>query len=120
MLKRKLSFYDVEKNTEIYIDPISAESHVRGKVWVNILKYQNVDFDNAKSICVKASAVVSEKKIAVFIDDCKEPVCELTVPASDGYTDFRELTAELDISGCHDLTLSFGENLSISTIKLNK
>lgn len=113
-------FYDVEKNTEIYIDPVSTESHVRGKKWVNILTYQNVDFDNAESICVKAAAVVSEKKIAVLLGKNKEPVCELTVPASDGYTDFRELTAELDISGCHDLTLSFGENVTIKSIKLNK
>ncbi len=112
--------YDREKNTEIYIDPISAESHVRGLKWINILTYQNVDFNDVKSICVKAAAVVSEKKIAVIIDDCKEPVCELTVPPSDGYTDFHELTAELDIIGCHDLTLSFGENVSIKSIILSK
>ncbi|MBQ8904483.1 MAG: glycoside hydrolase family 3 C-terminal domain-containing protein, partial [Oscillospiraceae bacterium] len=112
--------YDRERNTEIYIDPISAESHVRGLRWVNILTYQNVDFNDVKRICVKASAVVSEKNITVLLDDCKEPLCELAVPASDGYTDFRDLTAELDISGCHDLTLSFGENISIKSIKLNK
>ena len=112
--------YDSEKNTEIYIDPISAESHVRGLKWTNILTYQNVDFGGVKSISVKASAVVSERKIAVIIDDSKEPVCELVVSPSDGYTDFHEITVELDVSGCHNLTLSFGENLSISTIKLNK
>ncbi len=112
--------YDCEKNTEIYIDPISAESHIRGLKWINILTYQNVDFNEVKSISVKASAVVSEKKIAVIIDKDNEPASELTVPASDGYTDFREVAAELDISGCHDLTLSFGENVSIKSIKLNK
>ena len=111
-------YYDRETNTDIYIDPITSESHVRGLKWVNTLTYQNVDFSKAKTLQVLAAAVVSEKKIAVIIDGKGEPVCELTVCASDGYTDFSLYSAELSLEGCHDITLSFGENVSIKSLKL--
>ncbi len=119
-IETEAQYYDREKNTEIYIDPITCESHVRGRKWVNTLTYQNVCLDGVKEISVKAAAVVSEKKIAVLIDDAKEPVCELTIAASDGYTDFNEYTAEIALSGNHDITLSFGENVCVSLIRTIK
>ena len=119
-IETEAQYYDREKNTEIYIDPITCESHVRGRKWVNTLTYQNVCLDGVKEIAVKAAAVVSEKKISVLIDDAKEPACELTIAASDGYTDFNEYRAEIDISGNHDITLSFGENVCVSLIRTIK
>ncbi len=116
-VETEAQYYDREKNTEIYIDPITCESHIRGRKWINTLTYQNVCFDDVKKISVMASAVVSEKKISVLVDAEKEPVCELTIPASDGYTDFNEYTAEIALNGNHDITLSFGENVSISSIR---
>lgn len=110
--------YDTEKTTEIYIDPRSSESHVRGKGWTNALTYQNVDFTSCKSISVLAAAVVDEKVISVEING--KAKAEITVKPSDGYTDFSEYTVALNAQGNSDLTLSFGENVSIKSIKLNR
>ena len=112
--------YDREDNTEIYIDPVSGESHVRGLKWVNKLVYQNVDMNGAASVTVLAAAPVEPKKITVSIDDEKEPAAEIAVKSADGYTDFSEYTAEIKADGCHNLVLTFGENLCIKSIKLNK
>lgn len=113
-------FYDRQDNTEIYIDPITTESHIRGTKWDNRLIYQSVDFDGVKSITVYASAVVDEKKLSVLLDDETQPKIEITINASDGYTDFHEYTAALTADGKHDLVLSFGENLCIKSIRLDK
>ncbi len=110
--------YDAENNTEIFIDPRTSESHVRGKAWVNSLTYRNVDFSSCKSISVLAAAVVDEKKISVEISSGQQ--AEITVKPSDGYTDFSEYTVALNAQGNSDLTLSFGENVSIKSIKLNR
>ncbi|MBQ8613401.1 MAG: glycoside hydrolase family 3 C-terminal domain-containing protein [Ruminiclostridium sp.] len=112
--------YDKENNTEIYIDPSSAVSHVRGLKWTNTLTYQNVDFNGAKSITLSAAAPVDPKKIAVILDKSKETLTEIEIASSDGFTDFHDYTAEITADGLHDLTLSFGENLCIKSIKINK
>lgn len=110
--------YDEEENTEIFVSPTTAESYVTGLKWNNSLVYRNVDFDGARSISVKAAAVVGAKALTVSVG--KEKLCEINIPAADGYTDFSEYVCDIDASGRHDLRLDFGENLTIKSIKLNK
>ncbi len=110
--------YDEQQNTEIHIDPVTAVSHVRGLKWENVLVYKNVDFNGAKSITVSAAAVIDPKKIAFSADWNK--LAEIEIASSDGYTDFREYTAEISADGCKDLRLDFGEFLSIKSIRINK
>ena len=117
-IETEAQLYDAEQNTEIYIDPRTAQSHVRGKKWVNRLDYCNVDFDSATSVSVFAAAVVDEKKITIELDG--QNVAEITVKPSDGYTDFSEYVAMIEGGGYHRLSLSFGENVSIKSLKINR
>ena len=112
--------YDCEMNTEIHIDPVTSVSHIRGLKWDNKLIYQNVDLSGAKSITVYAAAPVDPKKISVNISTEAEAIAEIEVKSSDGFTDFHEYTAEIKADSCSDLILSFGENLCIRSIKINK
>lgn len=114
----KAEMYDSEENTEIFVSPITAESHVIGLKWDNSLTYRNVDFDGARSVVLTACAVIESKKLKAYVDG--EFLCEIDILSSDGYTDFTEYKATISISGKHDLTLSFGENLSIKSIRLEK
>lgn len=119
-IETEAQLYDREKNTEIFIDPVTAESHVRGLKWANALVYQNVDLDGAKSITISAAAPVDPKKIAVGIDKNAGALAELEISASDGFTDFHDYTAEISADGQHDLTLSFSENVCVRSIKISR
>ncbi len=110
--------YDEQENTEIYIDPRTAESHVRGLKWNNVLVYRNVDFDGVKSITVSAAAVIDPKKIHIGAGG--ESLGELEISSADGYTDFSDYTMGVNISGHSDLRIDFGEFMSIRSIKLEK
>ncbi len=110
--------YDDEQNTEIYINPVTAVSHVRGLKWGNSLIYKNVDFNGVKSITVTAAAVIDPKKINADADGAA--IAEFEIKSADGYENFSEYTAEICADGCHDLRLSFGENVSIRSVRLNK
>ncbi len=112
--------YDAEDATEIYTDPVSGETHIRGTEWTCMLLYQNVDLANAKSLIIRASAPVDPAKILVFLDHESTPLAEITVQSADGYTDFSAYEIPLQAGGCHDIRLSFGNNCCIRSLRITK
>lgn len=112
--------YDGESATEIYTDPLTGETHIRGTEWSCELLYQNVDFSNAKELIIRAAAPIDPAKLLVFLDQEAVPFSEITVQSSDGYTDFSAYGIPLQIDGCHDLRLSFGNNCCIRSLRIVK
>ncbi|MBR3630891.1 MAG: glycoside hydrolase family 3 C-terminal domain-containing protein, partial [Oscillospiraceae bacterium] len=90
----RAELYDAQENTEIYADPLSGETHVRGLAWVNALVFKNCELTGVKTLRIRAAAPVDPVKLQVFLDEDKTPL-EVQIPACDGFTDFR--TAELPL-----------------------
>lgn len=112
--------YDAENATEIYADPMSGETHIRGTEWSCELLYQNVDFSNAKQLIIRAAAPIEPAKLLVFLDQEASPLSEITVKSADGYTDFSDYEIPLQIDGCHDIRLSFDNNCCIRSLRIVK
>ncbi len=114
----RAELYDTQKNTEIYTNPLSGVTHVRGMRWDNSIIFQNCDLTGVKAVTVWASAIVQPQTITI---DCNhQKLTEILVPSCDGYEDFRKLTASVEIDGCHDLELMFGEGVSIRSIQISR
>ena len=116
----RAELYDTQSGTEIFTNPLSGVTHIRGMKWHNELIFQNCDFTDCKSLTVQASAPVDPAKIQVYLDDSKTPLTEIEIPVSDGYEDFKSCTAPLETDGCHDLKLVFSQNLCIKSLQIQK
>ena len=113
-----VEFWDAQEGTEIYTHPLTGQTHVRGLRWSNSLTYQNCDLEGAKRIVIRASASVTPQNVTVRADGAL--LAELTIPACDGYTDFKRITAHIRTGGCHDLRLDFGQGTGIRSIQIIK
>lgn len=111
----RAELWDRQYNTEIYTDPMTGQTHVRGKRWDNALIYQNCDLTDAKSLTIRAAAPVGTLTARVYLDTSGTPAAEITIPACDGFTDFTELTVPFAAHGCHDLRIAFGEGMCIES-----
>ena len=116
----RAELYDTQDGTEIFTNPLSGVTHVRGLQWHNEIVFQNCDLTNAKSLKVWASAPVDPLKISVYLDDEKTPVTEISIPVSDGFEDFQICKEKLTADGCHDLRLTFGQGACIRSIQIEK
>lgn len=107
--------WDRQHGTEIYTDPMTGATHVRGKLWDNTLIYQNCDLTGAESFTLRAAAPIGALTLRVYLDAGSTPAAELVIGARDGFTDFTEITAAFRADGCHDVRLSFGEGACIES-----
>lgn len=105
--------YDGEENTEIFTDPLTGETHVRGLAWSNMLFYRDADLTGCRELILRAAAPAGPVSVSVELNG--KPVGEVTVPPGDGYTDFRICT--LPVSGRGDLILRFGQDACIESIQ---
>lgn len=111
----RAELYDLQEGTEIFTDPVSGETHVRGLSWWNQVIYQRCQLGD--TLTVWAAAPVAPLTVQVFVDGEKEAAAEITVPSSDGYTDFRKLTVPLAAYGIHDLRLVLPEGLCLKSLQ---
>ncbi len=116
--KTPAQLFDAQENMEIHTDPLTGETHVRGKRWGNSLTYQNVDFSGKTELRLKASAIVEPVNVSVLLDDAETPLCEAVVPSCDGYTDFAELILPVSVSGTHDLRLQLPSGCCVKSLQL--
>ncbi|MBQ7013138.1 MAG: glycoside hydrolase family 3 C-terminal domain-containing protein [Oscillospiraceae bacterium] len=110
--------YDRQDAAEIFTDALTGRTRVQAMGWTSSVTYQNVSFDGIQKLIVMAGAPVEEGCIRIYLDENKKPIAEVRVPSVDGYWDFRSCETEIDIQGCHDLTLVFGSHVSVSSIRL--
>ncbi len=110
--------YDGESATEIYTDPLTGDTHIRGTEWSCSLLYQNVALKEGSRLIIRAAAPVDPARITVFVGQDSAPVGEITVQSADGFTDFSAYEIPLHIHGCHDIRLSFGNNCCIRSLMI--
>ncbi len=106
--------YDAQKDTEIYTDFMTGETHIRTAAWTGVLEYKNVNFERIKLIEVEASAPVEYGFITVFVDD--EEVGRIIVPGSDGHTDWKILPLPVEFEGTHDIRLILEKDVCVKSV----
>ena len=116
----RAELYDTESGTEIFTNPLSGATYVRGMKWHNEIVFQNCDFNSCQSLIIQASAPVEKDQIEIYLDDQKNPVGNILVPVSDGYEDFKECLTAFQAEGCHDLKLIFHQQTCIRAIRITK
>ena len=113
----RAELWDKQSGTEIYTDPMSGETHVRGMCWRNELVYQNCDLTGVSHLTLSAAAPVDEVTVEVYLDQEYVPEVLLRIPPSDGFTDFKEITGSLEADGCHTIRLVFGQSACIESLR---
>ncbi len=116
----RAELYDTQDGTEIFTNPLSGVTHVRGVKWHNEIIFQNCDFTGCKSLIIQASAPVDTAKIEIYLDDEKNIFTEIEIPVSDGYEDFKTCVVKFEADGCHDLKLVFNQNICIKNLQTKK
>lgn len=105
----RAELWDMQWNTEIFTDPMTGATHVRGMKWDNGLIFRNCDLTDKTQFTMRAASPIINAEVKIFLDNSQEPALTLQIPACDGFTDFKEITAPLSADGCHDVRISFGE-----------
>lgn len=116
----RAELWDAQENTEIFTDPLTGESHVRGLFWSNSLTFRNCCLDGAAYLTLRAAAPVDPLQITVYLDDSPAPAAVLTFPSCDGYTDLREVTVPLKADGIHDVRLAFPQDACVQSFWFTK
>ena len=116
----RAELYDTESGTEIFTNPLSGMTHIRGMKWHNEIIFQNCDLHNCRSLLIQASAPIDKDEIEIYLDDEKTPSCRISVPVSDGYEDFKDCLTAFPIDGCHNLKLVFHQQICIKAIQVEK
>ena len=116
----RAELYDTQDGTEIFTNPLSGATHIRGMRWHNEIAFQNCDLTDSKALTVQASAPIDPAKIEIYLDDAKSPLTEINIPVSDGYEDFKSCTVRLESDGCHDLKLVFSQGTCIKALQIQK
>ena len=109
--------WDDQYRTEIYTDPLTGKTHVRGlEGWHSQIGFRNCDLEGVTQITVRAASPMCSLPVRVFLDLEEMPCAEFTVPVGDGFTDFREFTAAVPpMTGCHYLRFVFPQYLCIES-----
>ena len=115
----RAELYDAQYNTEIFTDPLTGETHVRGMAWDNGLIFKNCDLTGVRALRIKAAAPIDPITVQLYLDDAQEAL-EAAVPACDGFTDFRSVEISLHAEGCHLLRLTFPQLACIRSIQVIK
>lgn len=105
--------YDLEEGTEIFTDPLTGDTHIRGMAWSCMLLYRDADLSKCRELILRAAAPAEPAAISIQLGDT--PVGQITISPCDGYTDFRRYV--LPINGRGDLILRFGQNTCIAGIE---
>ncbi len=113
--KIRAELWDSQTGTEIFTDPLTGVTHVRGLAQWNAVTYQNCSFDGVNALHIWASSPMEKTVITVMADH--KPIGTISVPACDGYTDFRELVLPLVLQGCHDLTIVIPTEVSLLALE---
>ncbi|MBE6875913.1 MAG: beta-glucosidase [Ruminococcus sp.] len=116
----RAELYDTHDGTEIFTNPLSGVTHVRGMKWHNEIIFQNCDFTDCKALTVLASAPIDPTAIQVYLDDSNTPLTEIEIPVSDGYEDFKTCTIKFEPDGCHDLKFVFSQGTCIKALQIQK
>ncbi len=116
----RAELYDTESGTEIFTNPLSGVTHVRGMKWHNELIFQNCDFTDCKFLTIQASAPVDPAKAEIYLDENSAPSAEINIPVSDSYEDFHLCRIPFQADGCHNLKLVFNQNTCIKSLQTEK
>ena len=115
----RAELYDRQSGTEIFTNPLTGVTHVRGMKWHNEIIFQNCDLSRTNTMIVQASAPIDPVTIQIYLDDEKQPFAEIPVPVSDGFEDFKLCEIPFSADSCHDVKLIFGQNTCIRSIRTN-
>ena len=112
--------WDRQDGTEIYTDPLTGETHIRGRKWNNRLVFQRCDLTGVTSLTLRGASVLSTATVQISLDGNHKTTVELNLPARDGYTDFTEVSVPLTATGVHDVHIAFGQNVSLQSISIER
>ena len=114
----RAELWDHQWNTEIFTDPMTGATHVRGTKWDNALIFQNCDLTGKTQFTLRAASPIFNAEVKICLDQSPEPALTLQIPACDGFTDFTDVTGELSADGCHDVRISFGELICVESFHM--
>ncbi|MBR4318814.1 MAG: glycoside hydrolase family 3 C-terminal domain-containing protein [Oscillospiraceae bacterium] len=118
-LKTRAELYDTENNTEIFTNPLSGETYVKGTYWHNQLIFQNCQFLGNQSLTIWASSANFPATLYIFCGAEQQPVAEIALQISDGFEDFQAYTVPLKAEGCHHLRFAFGQDVCIKAFQIS-
>ncbi len=113
----RAELWDDQFCTEIFTDPVSGETHVRGMGWHNQISLRDCDLEGVTRFFIDGAAPVETAVVKVFLDSSDVPSAEITVPPCDGFTDFRESAAPFAGSGIHTIRLTFPQYFCLRSFR---
>lgn len=113
----RAELWDLQNGTEIFTDPVSGETHIRGMSDWNTITYKRCQ--PGDTLTIWAAAPVEPQTVKVYLGDAKKPAAEIIVPSSDGFTDFRKLSVRLEMQDIDDLRLDIPANLCLRSLQLS-
>ena len=117
-LLTRAELYDTQAHTEIFTNPLTGKTYVKGLHWHNQLIFQNCQFFGSQTLKIWACSANIPAKLYIFCGAEEKPAAEIALHVSDGFEDFQAYTVPLKAEGCQHLRIVFGQDVCIQAFQL--